>query len=176
MTAEKLIRQYHKAMSLEVDFFASQPYTAPLRTINLLVVDFDDTCTTEDTTSRVSNAAIAAAMQKQSDEQAVAEARKAGEEQMQWLVQNYLERRSALLDEILPEVREGVVNSPSSCSIHHILFIDVLVDYHDANYFSCPPCRCAGLCMRSSPLIHLLALCRLMRRQKSSTWAGWGTF
>jgi phosphoserine phosphatase len=87
-------------MSLEVDFFSSQPYTPPERPINLLVVDFDDTCTTEDTTSMIARAAIAAAAQKGTNPAA---AFAEGENKLQWLVQNYLDRRGNLLDEILPE-------------------------------------------------------------------------
>lgn len=87
-------------MNLEVEFFSSQPYTPPDRPINLLVVDFDDTCTTEDTTSMIARAAITAASQKEADP---ATAFAEGEQKLNWLVQNYLARRGSLLDEILPE-------------------------------------------------------------------------
>ncbi|KAL4522514.1 hypothetical protein Ndes2437A_g07285 [Nannochloris sp. 'desiccata'] len=87
-------------MNLEVEFFSSQPYTPPDRPINLLVVDFDDTCTSEDTTSMIARAAITAASKKGADP---ATAFAQGEEKLHWLVQNYLARRGNLLDEILPE-------------------------------------------------------------------------
>ena len=50
-------------MQMEVDFFSAQPGTSPPPTIGMLVVDFDDTCTTTDTTSQVFNTAIAAAVE-----------------------------------------------------------------------------------------------------------------
>jgi hydroxymethylpyrimidine kinase/phosphomethylpyrimidine kinase/thiamine-phosphate diphosphorylase len=87
-------------MNLEVDFFSSQPYTPPDRPINLLVVDFDDTCTSEDTTSMIARAAITAASQKGADP---ATAFAEGEQKLNWLVQNYLSKRGKLLDEILPQ-------------------------------------------------------------------------
>lgn len=99
-SAEKLHQIYRSAMNLEVEFFSSQPYTPPDRPINLLVVDFDDTCTSEDTTSMIARAAITAASKKGADP---ATAFAQGEEKLHWLVQNYLARRGNLLDEILPE-------------------------------------------------------------------------
>ena len=99
--ADKLHRYYRSAMQLEVEFFGSQDYCPPERPINLLVVDFDDTCTAEDTTSLIARAAVTAAAQRGADPgTALAE----GEQKLQWLVQNYLARRGGLLEEILPEV------------------------------------------------------------------------
>ncbi len=63
-SAEKLLRQYRAAMKMEVDFFSAQPYKPPPRTINLLVVDFDDTCSASDTTGLIAETAIAAAVKQ----------------------------------------------------------------------------------------------------------------
>ena len=97
--AEKLQKYYRTALRLEVDFFAAQPFTPPPRPITLLVVDFDDTCTTEDTTSMILRAAIHSAAQSSPDP---ATAMQQGEEKLRWLVENYMNRRGTLLEEILP--------------------------------------------------------------------------
>lgn len=85
-------------MQLEIDFFSAAGYAPPARPVTLLVVDFDDTCTAQDTTSMIARAAVHAAAARAADPAAAAE----GEARLQWLVQNYLARRGALLDEILP--------------------------------------------------------------------------
>ncbi len=91
-------------MQLEIEFFGAQAYAPPERPINLLVVDFDDTCTAEDTTSMIARAAITASAQRGANPgETLAE----GEQKLQWLVQNYLARRGNLLEEILPEVRDA---------------------------------------------------------------------
>lgn len=51
-------------MQMEVDFFGAQTGTSPPPAIEMLVVDFDDTCTATDTTSQVFNTAIAATVEK----------------------------------------------------------------------------------------------------------------
>lgn len=64
MCADKLLNNYRSALQLEVDFFASQPFVPPPRSFGLLVVDFDDTCTAQDTTALVVKTAIKAAADK----------------------------------------------------------------------------------------------------------------
>eukprot|EP00873_Tetraselmis_striata_P012772 jgi/Tetstr1/433036/TSEL_022373.t1 len=50
---------YRQAMQLEADFFSAQPYLPPAKgCIGLLVTDFDDTCTSADTTPIIIEAAI----------------------------------------------------------------------------------------------------------------------
>ena len=48
---------------MEVDLFSAQPGTNPPSAVRLLVVDFDDTCTASDTTSKVFDTAIAATVE-----------------------------------------------------------------------------------------------------------------
>ena len=58
-------------MQLEVDFFSAQPDTNPPSAVRLLVVDFDDTCTASDTTSKVFDTAIAATVENAPGKQAI---------------------------------------------------------------------------------------------------------
>lgn len=63
-TAGQLARLYRKAMQMEVDFFSGQdlPQEAwPLASDTLLVMDFDETMTQQDSTSAIIAAAIAGA-------------------------------------------------------------------------------------------------------------------
>lgn len=57
--AGKLRQLYATAMQMELDFFSSQPGTGPPPNVGMLVVDFDDTCTSTDTISQIFNTAIA---------------------------------------------------------------------------------------------------------------------
>ena len=92
-------------MQLEFDFFEGQGYSPPSTLpINLLVIDFDDTCTAQDTTSMIARAAIAAAAEKLAPEEDRQRVLAEGELKFEALVQNYLQQRGSLLDEILPEV------------------------------------------------------------------------
>ena len=59
-----LLRKYRQAMALEAEFFGAQPFAAPPRTVGLLVVDFDDTCTVSDTTGLIAQTAIAATVHR----------------------------------------------------------------------------------------------------------------
>lgn len=58
--AGKLQQLYTTAMQMEVDFFSSRPGTSAPPSIGMLVLDFDDTCTSTDTISQIFNTAIAA--------------------------------------------------------------------------------------------------------------------
>jgi hydroxymethylpyrimidine kinase/phosphomethylpyrimidine kinase/thiamine-phosphate diphosphorylase len=91
-------------MQLEADFFAGQPFDPPPRALALLVVDFDDTCTCEDTTAAIARTAIAAAARRAgpAGSAAGAAARAGLEGRLQALVKNYLDSRATLLEEILP--------------------------------------------------------------------------
>ena len=62
--AGKLRQLYTTAMQMEVDFFSSQPGTGPPPNVGMLVVDFDDTCTSTDTISLIFNTAITGTQQK----------------------------------------------------------------------------------------------------------------
>ena len=62
--AGKLKQLYRAAMQMEVVFFSSQPGTASPPKLTMLVVDFDDTCTSTDTISQIFNTAIAATQRK----------------------------------------------------------------------------------------------------------------
>ena len=61
--AGTLRQLYRTAMQMEVDFFDAQPGTKPPAAISMLVMDFDDTCTASDSTSKVFDTAIAAAVE-----------------------------------------------------------------------------------------------------------------
>jgi hypothetical protein len=93
-------------MKLEVDFFAAQPYTPKPLAVNLLVVDFDDTCTQEDTTALIARAAVATAARRAHEASGLAASAAEmdrGEALLHGLVRNYMSKRDALLEEILPE-------------------------------------------------------------------------
>ncbi|KAG2445538.1 hypothetical protein HXX76_000153 [Chlamydomonas incerta] len=60
----KLLRLYRRAMQLEAEFFAAQPYSPPPRRFSALVVDFDETCTAKDTIGGLMRLAAAAAGQQ----------------------------------------------------------------------------------------------------------------
>lgn len=107
MLADKLLSQYRRAMELECGFFSSQPFEPKSVPINLLVVDFDDTCTEKDTTSLIAKTAIKSAVEEaRHDEGRSREDIQAMEQDgyalLQSLVDNYIEKRNNLLDEILP--------------------------------------------------------------------------
>ncbi|KAG2431981.1 hypothetical protein HYH02_013197 [Chlamydomonas schloesseri] len=59
----KLLGLYRRAMQLEAEFFAAQPYSPPPRRFSALVVDFDETCTPKDTIGGLMALAAAAAAQ-----------------------------------------------------------------------------------------------------------------
>ncbi|KAI7844453.1 hypothetical protein COHA_001957 [Chlorella ohadii] len=100
--SDTLVAHYRRAMELEVDFFGAQPYRPPQRTISLLVVDFDDTCTAADSIGLLMQTAIEATVAQAADGQQDA-LRAELQGQLQWLVANYSTRRASLLEEILPE-------------------------------------------------------------------------
>lgn len=88
-------------MQMEVDFFASQPFKFPPRPIKLLVIDFDDTCTAQDTSALIAETAIEASAKASEDPEA---SRSKGQQMLEELVFNYVSKRDGLLDEILPDV------------------------------------------------------------------------
>eukprot|EP00887_Chlorella_sp_A99_P000146 scaffold16.g146.t1 len=117
-------------MAAEVAFFAAQPYAPPARSVDLLVVDFDDTCTAEDSTGIILQTGIKALVaqarcfccamyvcrgcSRSMPAMFVWRGGAAGEEEggalhaeltgrLTGLVDNYVARRGALLEEILPE-------------------------------------------------------------------------
>lgn len=62
--AGKLKQLYKSAMQLEVQFFTEQPHGPGPPHVNMIVVDFDETCTVHDTIGLILDAAITAADQK----------------------------------------------------------------------------------------------------------------
>lgn len=47
-TAGTLLSLYRRAMQLEAAFFSAQPHQPPGRSVSLLMVDFDETCSQRD--------------------------------------------------------------------------------------------------------------------------------
>ncbi|PSC75210.1 thiamine biosynthetic bifunctional enzyme chloroplastic isoform C [Micractinium conductrix] len=103
---DNLLQHYRRAMELEVDFFSAQPYRPPRQGLSLLVVDFDDTCTATDSIGLLMQTAIEATVAQADGSSSQQALRAELQGQLQWLVQNYGARRSALLEEILPEPEE----------------------------------------------------------------------
>lgn len=62
--AGELRHLYRTGMRLEAAFFSGQPGLSALPPLGILVVDFDETCTADDSTAVIINAAIAAAEQR----------------------------------------------------------------------------------------------------------------
>lgn len=73
--ADGLLLNYRRAMELEREFFGAQGFVPPARTVNLLVVDFDDTCTVSDTTGLIAQTAIAATVHQVGEGSSAAEKR-----------------------------------------------------------------------------------------------------
>ncbi|GIL79240.1 hypothetical protein Vretifemale_8627 [Volvox reticuliferus] len=90
---------YRRAMQLEAEFFAAQPFSPPPRRIAALVVDFDETCTQRDTIGglmRLAEAAAAAGRPTAGDSQwALSTPAR--------LAASYVAQQEQLLREVLPE-------------------------------------------------------------------------
>ncbi|EFJ50063.1 hypothetical protein VOLCADRAFT_89047 [Volvox carteri f. nagariensis] len=95
----KLLSLYRRAMQLEAEFFAAQPFSPPRRRIAALVIDFDETCTAKDTVGGLMRLAEAAAAQGRPTPGDTSWARTT----LGDLAANYLARQGELLREILPE-------------------------------------------------------------------------
>ncbi|GLC44016.1 hypothetical protein PLESTB_000220200 [Pleodorina starrii] len=95
----KLLSLYRRAMQLEAEFFAAQPFAPPPRRIAALVVDFDETCSSRDTIGGLLRLAEAAA-----------EAGRPTPGDAQWaratpgrLAEGYVAAQEEMLREALPE-------------------------------------------------------------------------
>ncbi|KAK9829096.1 hypothetical protein WJX72_003863 [[Myrmecia] bisecta] len=95
---------YRTAMQLEVDFFSAQPLPGPgLPDVRILMVDFDDTCTSSDTISRILDVAVACAEAKAGGGEAGQRARQELERMRSRLVSNYAKKYETLMQGLLPE-------------------------------------------------------------------------
>jgi hydroxymethylpyrimidine kinase / phosphomethylpyrimidine kinase / thiamine-phosphate diphosphorylase len=94
-------------MNLEETFFSSQPYFPPKRKIDLLVIDFDGTCTTKDTSPLIAQTAINAVVSQVSSAEGEATSlsvKSELESKLDALVKNYAQKRDHLLQETLPSL------------------------------------------------------------------------
>jgi hydroxymethylpyrimidine kinase/phosphomethylpyrimidine kinase/thiamine-phosphate diphosphorylase len=94
-------------MNLEEAFFSSQPYFPPKRKIDLLVIDFDGTCTTKDTSSLIAQTAINAVVSQVNSAEGEATSLSVKSEleaKLDALIKNYAQKRDHLLQETLPSL------------------------------------------------------------------------
>ncbi|GIL58089.1 hypothetical protein Vafri_12939, partial [Volvox africanus] len=120
----KLLSLYRRAMQLEAEFFAAQPFSPPPRRIAALIVDFDETCSQRDTIGgllRLAEAAAAAGRPTGGDSQ--------------WalstpgrLAANYLAQQQQLLREVLPD---GIPDAETYDAAGLATFLELLSDFDE---------------------------------------------
>lgn len=94
---------------MQSEFFKSQPYTPPEKALSLLVVDFDGTCSTADTSEIIARTAINAVVESVKAEEGEGPAQELQcqlESLLSHLVLNYSIKRDTMLDEALPPLEE----------------------------------------------------------------------
>ncbi|KFM23831.1 Thiamine-phosphate synthase [Auxenochlorella protothecoides] len=96
-------------MQLEKEFFAGQPLNSQVRQLRLLVIDFDETITTRDTSGTIAKTAIQAVVSKVSEASKSEDLVQELADKHSWLIRNYTDRRTSLLEDALPP--EGEVRT-----------------------------------------------------------------
>eukprot|EP00873_Tetraselmis_striata_P014891 jgi/Tetstr1/435155/TSEL_002612.t1 len=103
---------YQRAMQLEADFFSAQPYLPPAKCcIGLLVTDFDDTCTSADTTPIIIEAAIQGAEKAAPSPEAGQDIRHERSVKLSAVLNLMIAEKAELMESIVSE--RGAEQSPS---------------------------------------------------------------